>query len=164
MHYNVSNEFGGTKQAMSTTSNLSVLSLLAQTATLRRGRVQEMTFGPFSNPAATDCNLIYGVYKQTADTGTGGTAVTPKNVDPQEGGTPPAAGALCKVNYSANPTLDVDALFGISMNQHSSFQWYAPEANTLEWVALNANGFAFTGRAATTDFTGTVYWRVRFEE
>jgi hypothetical protein len=156
-----------------TTSAKTQLALLAQSATLRRGRVKEMTFGPFDNPIATDCNIIYAVFKQDLNDGTAGAPdPTPSYTPAIEGGTPPVSGALARGNYTAEPTMlatDVIGIFSIAMNQHSSFQWYAPEENSMEWAAVANKGFAFRARgaSATINASGavaTVLWRVKYAE
>jgi hypothetical protein len=154
-----------------TTTFKTQLALLAQLGTLRRGRVKEMTFGPFDNPLATDCNIIYAVFKQDANDGTPGAPdPTPTYTPAMEGGTPPASGALARGNYTAEPTMlstDIVGVFSIAMNQHSSFQWYAPEENSMEWAAVNAKGFAFRARGASATIssgTATVLWRLKYAE
>jgi hypothetical protein len=142
------------------------LALLAQSATLRRGRIMEMTFGPWDPPLATDCNLNYAVFKQAAPDGTADT-VTPTYTPAIEAGTPPTSGSLCRTNYTVEPSnASTDpSIFNIAMNQHSSFQWYAPEVNSMEWAAVPTTGFGFRARV-TSAFTGTVtvLWRVKWAE
>jgi hypothetical protein len=164
--FNVSNDLS-TLTAL-TTAFKTQLALLAQTATLRRGRIAEMTFGPYDNPLATDCNIVYAVFKQTTGDGTADT-VTPTYTPAIEAGTEPTSAALCKANYTVEPSAAASEfrIFGIPMNQHSSFQWYAPEVNSMEWAAVNNKGFGFRAKGASstiTSGTATVLWRVKWAE
>lgn len=159
--FNVASDFGGTLQALST-SYKTQLSGLAQTATLRRGRIVEIAIGPVSNPVAQDCNIIYAVQKQTA-TGTA-TTVTPIAMNPQEAGSDtPVAGSAWAANYTAEGTY-ANRIWTKFLNQHSGFIWYSPDDMGLPWPATNNNGLACMAKGATSDYTGTVAWEVKFEE
>ena len=160
MLFNVASDFAGTLQALSTTYKTN-LAGWAQTATLRRGTLREIAIGPVSNPATQDCNIIYTIQRQTAD-GTG-TSVTPVFVPPIEAGTPPAPGSAWKANYTAEGTY-ANRLWTKALNQHSGFIWYAPDEIGLPWPAVNLNGVACMAKGATTDYTGTVLWEVKFDE
>lgn len=167
LRYNVSNLDWATSpdaalQALSQAYKTQ-LSGLAKTANLRRGRLTEIAIGPYSNPATQDCNIVYRIQRQTADNGTAGGPVTPVNVDPTEGGTLAAAGSSWKINYTAEPTY-ANALWTKSLNQHSGFIWYAPDEIGIPWPAVDSNGVACMARGATADFTGNVFWEVKFDE
>ncbi len=162
MLFNVASDFAGTLQALSTAYK-SQMAGYAQTASLRRGALREITVGPVSNPATQDCNIIYTVQRITADGGTSTGTPVPIYVPAIEAGTPPAAGSLWKSNYSSESTY-ANRLWSKFLNQHSGFIWYAPDDVGLPWPAVNANGVVCMAKGATSDYTGTVAWEVKFEE
>jgi hypothetical protein len=163
--FNVASDMAGTLQPQSTAYK-TALSGTAATATLRRGKISEIAVGPVSNPVTQDCNIFYCVWRQTAADGTS-TAATPNvvYVGAQEAGTLPVPGSVWQANYTAEPTYAANgAVWTKALNQHSGFIWYAPDDMGLPWPATNANGLGCRSKGATSDYTGTVLWEVKFEE
>lgn len=166
MLFNVASDFSTSPDALPvalSTTFKTQLSGLAQTATLRRGKITELAIGPISNPVANDCNIIYAIQRQTANNGTPGGPVTPEFVPVLEAGSAPAAGSAWRTNYTAEPTY-ANRIFTKWLNQHSGFVWYAPDDIGLPWPATNNNGLACMAKGATADYTGTVGWEVKFDE
>src|SRR5689334_10936433 len=95
--YHVDNDFGGTKQNLST-SYKTLVAVFAATATLCRGRITAIAIGTVGAPNATDCNIIYTVQRQTVD-GTG-TSATPNPIVPAD----VASRQTSKVNYTIEGT------------------------------------------------------------
>lgn len=162
--FNVASDFAGTLQALSTT-NKTQLAGLAATATLRRGRIVEVALGPVSNPVSQDCNIIYTISRLAVGTAGTSSSVTPAWVFTQEAGSDtPVSGSAWAANYTAEPTTIGVRLWTKALNQHSGFVWYSPDEMGLPWPATNNNGVACQAKGATTDYTGTVLWEVKYEE
>jgi len=151
----------GTPQTV-TTSYKTQMSGVAQTATLRRGRVIELKMGPLSDPSSTDCNILYAIQRQTA-AGTGGSTVTPNFAETWEAGTAPSAGSLWGANYTAEGTYGT-RIWSMFMNQHSGMIWYSPDDIGLPWPAVNNNGLAFMTKGSSASYSGTSGWDVKFTE
>lgn len=162
--FNVANDFTGSTLTSLTSTNKTHLSGVAATTNLRRGRIVEIAVGPVSNPVTQDCNIVYAVQKCTA-AGTS-TAVTPAWVLTQEAGSDaPVAGSVWGAQHSVEPTYTSgQRVWTKWLNQHSGFIWYSPDEMGLPWPAVNARGLGCVARGATSDYTGTVGWEVKFEE
>lgn len=142
--YNSNNRLAGTQQNLGT-SFKTILSLVGVTATLRRGKIVELAFGPDGAPNASDCQIVYDVSRQTA-AGTA-TAATPTPKDSAD----VAAGSGCAVNYTAEGTITAaSSLFTRALNQRASMQWQAMnESDGLWWPATNAVGLAIRALSPT---------------
>jgi hypothetical protein len=166
MLFNIANDFSTSPDAVLVglgTTYKTQLSGLAKTANLRRGKVTEISVGPVSNPAATDCNIVYRIQRQTGDGGVAGGPINPIFVPAIEGGTVPTAGSSWKSNYTSEPNYN-NPIWTKWLNQHSGFIWYAPDELGLPWAAVDSTGLAYMARGATSDYTGTVGWEVKFDE
>jgi hypothetical protein len=162
--FNVANDFTGSTLTSLTSTNKTHLAGTATSAALRRGRIVEVAVGPVSNPVTQDCNIIYAIQRCTTP-GTG-TAVTSVWVGTQEGGTDtPVPGSAWAAQHSAEPNYaSAQRVWTKALNQHSGFIWYSPDEMGLPWPAVNQNGLGCVARGATSDYTGTVLWEVKFEE
>lgn len=155
--YHVDNDFGGTKQNLST-SYKSLATVFAATATLCRGRAVGLAVAPVGAPNATDCNIIYTVQRQTAD-GTG-TSATPNPLIPGD----VASRSTSKVNYTIEGTYTLP-IWSRSLNQRSSMQWLAPDVDAaLAWPATNAAGLALLAKGADATFTTTAFGGIDYED
>jgi hypothetical protein len=151
--YAVSNQNGGTPQALTTTYKTSLaISAATGGTTLRRGWVYEFEIGAASVPNATDCPIQYDVSVQTA-VGTA-TALTPQPID--IGGGDAAALLTYSGNHTVEPTITANSsVFNIGLNQRASQRWIArDQASSIIVPAVNAKGPVF--RALSPNYTGTI--------
>ncbi len=122
-----------------------IVALTAATASLRRGYLMEIAFGPDGPPNATDCSIVYDVARQTA-AATGVTAVpTPKDPNDQ------AAVTVATINATAEGTITAaSTVWAKSLNQRASQIWQArDQLNALIWPATNLAGLAVRALSAT---------------
>ena len=144
--YSSNNRMGGTQQALTTTFK-SQVSLAAATATLMRGSVMDIDFGPDGAPNATDCQIVYDISRLTS-AGTA-TSITPVPID----NTSSAAGTVAQANFTAEPTVTAaSSLYMIALNQRASLRVFFDQG--LRWPATNLNGLVF--RALSPTYTGNV--------
>ena len=142
--YSTSNgSAGGT---VSTTYKTFV-SLTAATATLTRGELLIMDFGPSGPPNSTDCSIVYDLSRQTS-LGTG-TAFTPTPID----NTSSASGSVGTINYTIEPTITANStMFQIGLNQRSSMHVQLDQG--FRWPATNVNGLVL--RALSTIYASSL--------
>lgn len=153
-NYNISNTLGGTQQALST-SFKTLANIYAQTASLRRGKLYDLTVNADGVPADTEIN--FDVSRQTA-AGTV-TSVTPLPLDPADTAALSAAGA----NATVEPTITATStLLAFGLNQRATFRWVAAPGSELVWPATNANGLAIRAKAAA--YTSTAQADAMFSE
>lgn len=145
--YAVDNQFGGTQQNLTTTYK-TILSVLAG-STPRRGFLYDIEFGLDGTPA--DNVIVFSVFRQTADDGTK-TNVTPNPVDPAD----PAFTGLSRANYSAEPTVGVQVLPAIAINQRATFEWVPAPDSELVFPATANNGLAVRAKSPTYTSTALV--------
>ncbi len=156
--YHVDNTMAGTQQVITTTMKTQV-SVTALTATLCRGRAVGIAIGPSGAPSATDCNVVFAIFRQTA-AGTA-TAATPNPVVPAD----VASRSGCFVNYTAEGTTALN-VWARPLNQRSSMQWVGQDTDAnLLWPATNIAGLAgqclvVTGAA----YTGPVFFGIDYED
>ena len=115
-----------------------------------------------SNPATQDCNIIYAVQRQTAD-GTA-TSVTPVFVPAMRGrdATVPGLGVEGQLHGRGHLCWQaVDKVPEPALGLHLVL---LPMKLALPWPAVNLNGVACMAKGATSDYTGTVAWEVKFDE
>jgi len=144
--YTTNNRMAGAQQAMGS-SFKTALSLTAATATLKRGKLTDLTVGADGAPNATDCQIVWDVSRQTA-AGTS-TAATPTPLDPAD----TAAGTVGAVNYTAEGTITGgSSLLMMALNQRASQRWAAVPGSELVWPATNLAGLAV--RALSPTYTG----------
>lgn len=156
--YHVDNDFGGTKQNLST-GYKTLTALWAVTATLCRGRAVGLAVAPVGAPNATDCNIIYAVQRQTAD-GTATATATPNPIIPGD----VASRSVSKVNYTAEGTYTLP-IWARSLNQRTSMQWLAPDIDAmLAWPATNLAGLACVAKGADSTFTTTAFFGLDYED
>jgi len=160
--YSQPSDAAGTLQGLATSYKTQLSAAASNTTRLCRGKIVEIGVGPFSNPAATDCNIVFCVQRMTA-AGTG-SAVTPVPVKPAESGSSPAAVSTWLANMTVEGTY-ANSIWRRPLNQHSGFHWYAPDDLGLPWPAINGAGLACTAKGADAAANAlTVLWDVKFNE
>lgn len=140
--YSVSNGLAGTLQAITSTYK-TLLSVTAQTTSLKRGKLYDFSFGTLGTPA--DQSYEWDISKQTAAS-TGGSTVTPVPLDP--------ADAACFTVGTANPTGEgtitaTSSGFYLGTNQRASYRWVASPGSELLWPATNLAGLAMRTRSVS---------------
>lgn len=144
--YTTNNRMGGVQQAMSTAFKTAV-ALTAATATLKRGKLTDLTVGADGAPNATDCQIVWDVSRQTG-AGTS-TAATPTPLDSAD----VAAGTVGAINFTAEGTITAGtSLLAMALNQRASQRWAAVPGSELVWPATNLAGLAV--RALSPTYTG----------
>lgn len=139
-NYAVHNGLGGTLQAV--TSTYKTLLTVSSSATVRRIKVYDVTFGTLGTPA--DQTYEFDISRQTA-AGTA-TAVTPTPLDPADA----AAHAVGAANATAEGTITAaSSLFYIGINQRASYRWIAAPGSELVVPATSAAGAAMRTRSAS---------------
>ena len=116
--------------------------VIGATATPRRIKVYEMTFGCSGAPAD---NIFQWQAQRFTAAGTT-TAVTPQPLDPADAAALSAGGSNATVEptYTAN-----QILLTVALNQRATFRWVAPPGGELVTPATNANGLGVTNPVAT---------------
>jgi hypothetical protein len=116
-----------------TTTFKTIVSL--ESAATGRGQLFELELGADGPPNATDCQIVYGVSRQTV-TGTG-TASTPNPMNPADA----ASRTTSKINHTIEPTVTANSMiFAAALNQRASQRWIAAPGKELIWPNTSANG------------------------
>lgn len=154
--YNISNNLGGTQQAI--TSTFKTILSVASSATPKRNRVYFIKLGQDAAPAASDNSITFDVARLTA-AGTA-TTITPTKKDDADG----AALAACAANHTVEPTITANSTVWIwAGNQRAPFSWFAySDSDQLVSPATSGSGLALRCRSA--GYTGTVIADMSFEE
>lgn len=117
-------------------------SLTAATALLKRGRLLDLVIG--CDDVAGDAVFINQVQRITT-VGTA-TPIVPAPVDPAD--TP--CGTVANNIQTVEPTYTAATiLLSIAMNQRTTMHWIAPPGGELVWPAVNLNGLGIRQRAAS---------------
>lgn len=140
-NFAVNNGLGGTLQAVSSAYK-TLLSVTAQTTSLKRGKLYDVTFGTIGTPA--DQTYEFDISRQTA-AGTS-TAVTPNALDPADA----AAFTVGSANFTAEPTITAaSSMFYLGINQRASYRWVAAPGSEVLWPATNLAGLAMRTRSVS---------------
>ena len=148
--YSESNKLAGSLQNLAATPGKTLINLTALTgaATLKRGWIYEWEVGADGPPNATDCAIVWEFMRNTT-VGTA-TAATPSPLDPAD----TAAGLVCSVNHTVEPTLGV-SLMAVALNQRNSQRWIArDEKSALIIPAVTVNGIGLRAYSPTYASTG----------
>jgi hypothetical protein len=153
--YHIDNRQAGTQQAITTTAK-SQVAVWSATSGLSRGRVTSIAISGEGSYNATDCQIVFQLFRQTVD-GTG-TSVTPAPLDSAD----TASRKVAKANYTIEGTT-ATSLWKRVLNQRASMQWTAPDLNAaIMWPATDANGVSLQALSPTT--TATVFAGLEFED
>lgn len=149
------NKLAGTQQNIAASPGKTLINLTALTgaATLKRGWIYEWELGADGAPNATDCAIDYHFDRNTS-VGTG-TAATPSPLDLAD----TAAGLVCTVNHTVEPTLGV-GLMAVALNQRNSQRWIARDekssliipATTVTGIGCRAMSPTYASTALATLF------------
>lgn len=140
-NYATSNGLAGTLQAITSTYK-TLLALTAATATLRQGRLYDVTFGTLGTPA--DQSYEFDISRQTG-AGTS-TAVTPVPMNPADA----VSGTVGSANFTAEGTITAtSSMFYLGINQRASYRWVAAPGSELFWPATNLAGLAMRTRSVS---------------
>lgn len=148
--YSESNKLAGAQQNLAASPGKTLINLTALTgaATLKRGWIYEWEVGADGPPNATDCAIIWSFDRNTT-VGTA-TAATPSPLDLAD----TAAGLVCSVNHTAEPTLGA-GLMAIALNQRNSQRWIArDEKSSLIIPAVTITGIGCRAFSPTYASTG----------
>lgn len=153
-NYSANNINAGTQQAIAAAYK-TLLSLTAQTTSLRRIKIYDALMGTNGTPA--DNYVEYDISRQTA-AGTS-TSTTPNMLDPADA----AAFTVGSSNFTAEGTITAaSSVFYVGVNQRASYRWVAAPGSELVGPATNLAGFAFRARSA--GYTGTATVTEFFQE
>ena len=140
-NYAVNNGLGGTLQAITSTYK-TLLAVTAQTTSLRRIKVYDVTFGTLGTPA--DQTYEFDISRQTA--AATGTTVTPNPLDPADA----AAFTVGTANATVEGTITAaSSVFYLGINQRASYRWVAAPGSELVGPATNLAGLAIRTRSAS---------------
>jgi hypothetical protein len=148
--YAESNKLAGAQQNLAASPGKTLISLTALTgaATLKRGWIYEWEVGADGAPNATDCAITWEAIRNTS-VGTA-TAATPSPLDSAD----TAAGLVCNVNFTAEPSLGV-SLMAVALNQRNSQRWIArDEKSSLIIPATTITGIGMRAYSPTYASTG----------
>jgi hypothetical protein len=155
---NGSTASAGTQQSITTTYVSPCLSVGAPTTAPHRGKIYDLLIGtngtPADNAVEWDISRITTVSTAVA----AGTLITPQPLDPADG----AATTVVTVNSTGSPTISIQNIFYVGVNQRASYRWVAAPGSELVWPATSSNGFAL--RARSPGYTGTVTGNWMFQE
>lgn len=150
------NNSAGTHQAITSTYK-TLIQVTAQTTSLKRGKLYDITFGTLGTPA--DQSYEWDVSRCTT-LGTGGTTPVAAPLDPADA----AAFTVVTVDVTAEPTITAaTSQLYIAANQRASYRWVAAPGSELVWPATNLNGFALRTRSVSGG-TATASGQFLFEE
>lgn len=153
-NYSANNINAGTQQAIAAAYK-TLLSLTAQTTSLRRIKIYDVLMGTNGTPA--DNFMEFDISRQTA-AGTS-TSTTPNMLDPADA----AAFTVGSANFTAEGTITAaSSVFYVGVNQRASYRWVAAPGSELVGPATNLAGFAF--RARSGGYTGTATVTEFFQE
>jgi hypothetical protein len=140
-NYSVNNGLAGTLQAITSTYK-SLTEATALTATPRRVKIFDVTFGTLGTPA--DQTYEFDISRATT-IGTG-TAAVPVPLDPADA----AALTVGTVNHTVEPTVTAtSSVFYLGINQRASYRWVAAPGSELVSPATALNGFVMRARSAS---------------
>ncbi|HEX3587794.1 MAG TPA: hypothetical protein VH024_17475 [Candidatus Angelobacter sp.] len=140
-NFSCNNGLGGSLQTI-TSAYKTLAEVTAQTTSLKRGKLYDVTFGTIGTPA--DQTYEWDISRATT-VGTG-TTVTPVAVDSADA----AAFTVGSVNHTAEPTYTAaSSLFYLGTNQRASYRWVAAPGSELMWPATNLNGLGLRTRSVS---------------
>lgn len=148
----------GTQQATAPTYVSPILSVGAPTTAPRRGKIYDLLIGTNGTPAD---NFVEWDISRITTISTGlasGTLVAPQPLDPADA----AATSVATVNSTGSPTISIQNVFYVGVNQRASYRWVANPGSELVWPATSSNGFALRGRSA--GYSGTLTGTWMFQE
>ena len=153
--YKVSNELGGSKQAVASTFK-SLLTIAAASAiALRRPKVDDVFMGVEGTPS--DQAMVWDISRITG-AGTG-TSVTPNPNDVAD----PAALTVALANLTAEPTVTAASnLLPAAVNQRATIRFVATPGKELVVPATNLAGLAF--RVKSSGYAGNANVAANFNE
>jgi len=129
-------------QASRTAGAAKTVGSVAATATPRRIKIYECTFGCSGAPAD---NIFQWEIQRFTAPGTS-TAVTPQPLDPADAAALTAGGS----NHTVEPTYTAGQfLLTVDLNQRATFRWVAPPGGELVTPATNNNGAGVLNSVAT---------------
>ena len=143
--YGSHNRLAGSLQNIAASPGKTLINLTALTgaATLKRGWIYEWEVGADGPPNATDCAITWSFDRNTT-VGTA-TAATPSPLDLAD----TAAGLVCSVNHTVEPTLGV-GLMAVALNQRNSQRWIArDEKSALIIPATTVTGIGCRAMSPT---------------
>lgn len=140
-NYSVNNGLAGTLQAITSTYK-SLLEITAQTTSLRRNKLYDLTFGTIGTPA--DMSYEWDVSRMTT-IGTG-TAVTPLALDPADA----ACFTVGTANHTVEPTVTAtSSQFYLGANQRASYRWVCAPGSEIVGPATNLAGVGLRTRSVS---------------
>ncbi|MGH6821946.1 MAG: hypothetical protein ACREC4_00390 [Methylocella sp.] len=155
--YSVSNNLGGTMQAMGS-SYKTLLALTCQTSPLGRFKIYEWKAGTVGAPA--DNYIEYDISRQVS----AGTA-TSVTANPLDSADAPAS-TVCVANATAEGTITAASSIDYwPVNQRASVRWAAAgDEDMLVAPAVNNAGFAFRAKSSVSGYAGLIGVSIRFKE
>jgi hypothetical protein len=140
----------GTQQSITTSYVSHCLGVGAPTSAPRRGKIYDLLIGTNGTPADNYVEWDISRVTTVSTSAAAGTLVTPQALDPADA----AATSVATVNSTGSPTISVQNVFYVGVNQRASYRWVAAPGSELVWPATSSNGFAL--RARSGGYTGTV--------
>jgi hypothetical protein len=165
--YSVSNSTNFAAQVSLTTTDISLISIIASTAApsptiqLRRGRVYDILVGDMGTPA--DNAMYWSMQRVTAGSTPAyagyASSLTTLALDPAD--TSPANAVIVNSSIETSYTFTAtNTPWYVGVNQRASYRWVAAPGSEIVWpatasagVALRVKSPAYTGVAS-----GTVFW------
>lgn len=136
------NSSAGAHQAITSTYK-TLMQVTAQTTSLKRGKLYDVTFGTIGTPA--DQTYEWDISRCTT-LGTGGSAPVAAPLDPADA----AAFTVVTVDPTAEGTYTAaTSQFYLGTNQRASYRWVAAPGSELLWPATNVNGLGLRTRSVS---------------
>lgn len=155
---NGSTASAGTQQSITTTYVSACLATGAPVTAPRRGKIYDLLIGTNGTPADNAVEFDISRITTISTAVAAGTLITPQPLDPADA----AATSVVTANSTGSPTVSIQNIFYVGINQRASYRWVAAPGSELVWPATSSNGFAL--RARSPGYTGTVTGDWMFQE
>lgn len=147
----------GTQQNVTTTYVMHCLGVGCPTAAPRRGKLYDVLVGTNGTPADNFLEFDISRVTTVSTSAAAGTLITPQPLDSADA----AATSVATVNSTGSPTISVQNMWYIGINQRASYRWVSAPGSELVWPATSSNGFALRARSGgyTSTVTGAWMWQ-----
>lgn len=155
---NGSTASAGTQQVTATTYISAILATGAPVTAPRRGKIYDLLIGTNGTPADNAVEFDISRITTISTAVAAGTLITPQPLDPADA----AATSVVTANSTGSPTVSIQNILYVGINQRASYRWVAAPGSELVWPATSSNGFALRGRSP--GYTGTLTGDWMFQE
>ena len=158
-NYSISNNDASSEQSISVTAYKTIIQVSSQAT--GRAQIYDVMVGATADGgySSTDSALDYDISRST--TTTTGTTIAATAINPAD----PAARALCRVNFTTEPTITATStVLQLSLNQRASQRWVAAPGGELVLPNTSANGLSLRARTQASGYTSTLGCCIHFTD